>query len=79
MKPAPFSYVRPSSVGEAIEALSATDGEGKLLAGGQSLVPLLAMRLARPTTLIDLNHVCALAGLTAADGSGDLWIDDPPA
>ena len=68
MKPAPFSYVRPSSVGEAIEALSATDGEGKLLAGGQSLVPLLAMRLARPTTLIDLNHLCTLEGLTAAEG-----------
>ena len=68
MKPAPFDYVRPSSVDDAIEALRAAGGEGKVLAGGQSLVPLLSMRLANPTTLVDLNDLSALVGISAEDG-----------
>lgn len=54
MKPAPFAYLRPSSLEEAVAALAADPG-AKVLAGGQSLVPLLSMRLAAPSTLVDLN------------------------
>ncbi|HET7736788.1 MAG TPA: FAD binding domain-containing protein [Nocardioidaceae bacterium] len=54
MKPAPFAFVRPSSLGEALEALAA-DANAKVLAGGQSLIPLLSMRLASPSTLVDIN------------------------
>ncbi|HEY1740831.1 MAG TPA: FAD binding domain-containing protein [Acidimicrobiia bacterium] len=53
MKPAPFEYVRPATVGEAIGALAA-DENAKLIAGGQSLVPLMALRLARPSVLVDV-------------------------
>jgi CO/xanthine dehydrogenase FAD-binding subunit len=69
MKPAPFDYVAPRSLDEAIAALSAADGDAKLLAGGQSLIPLLNFRLARPSLLIDLNRVPGLAYIDEdADG-----------
>jgi len=74
VKPAPFAYVRPATVSEAVEALAAggeLDGGAKVLAGGQSLVPLLAMRLAAPSLLVDLNALPGLRGLSvegAADG-----------
>jgi CO/xanthine dehydrogenase FAD-binding subunit len=61
MKPAPFAYVAPQGVAEAVGLLREHGAEGKVLAGGQSLVPLLAMRLARPSVLIDLNRVSQLA------------------
>jgi 2-furoyl-CoA dehydrogenase FAD binding subunit len=54
VKPAPFSYVRPQGLQHALEALAADPG-AKVLAGGQSLVPLLSMRLAAPSTLVDIN------------------------
>ncbi|MBO0846354.1 MAG: xanthine dehydrogenase family protein subunit M [Nocardioides sp.] len=54
MKPAPFSFVRPQGLQHALEALAADPG-AKVLAGGQSLVPLLSMRLAAPSTLVDIN------------------------
>lgn len=56
MKPAPFAYLRPQSLDEALSAL-AEDTGAKVLAGGQSLVPLLSMRLAAPSTLVDINHL----------------------
>ncbi len=59
MKPAPFAFVRPQGLQQALEALAADPG-AKVLAGGQSLVPLLSMRLASPSTLVDIN---ALPGL----------------
>jgi carbon-monoxide dehydrogenase medium subunit len=65
MKAAPFDYVRPATVGEAVAALAGADGEGKVLAGGQSLVPVLAMRLGRPTVLVDINAVTGLDALSA--------------
>lgn len=60
MKPAAFDYIRAASVAEAVAALAESDGDGKALAGGQSLVPLLSMRLARPTVLVDLNKIPGL-------------------
>lgn len=59
MKSAPFAYVRPGAVEEACAELAA-DEDSKVLSGGQSLVPVLAMRLARPSTLVDINAVAGL-------------------
>ncbi|OGA01079.1 MAG: hypothetical protein A3I00_01590 [Betaproteobacteria bacterium RIFCSPLOWO2_02_FULL_64_12] len=60
MKAAPFEYIRAGSIGEACELL-ARHGEGaKLIAGGQSLVPMMAMRLTRPGLLVDINEIAAL-------------------
>jgi CO/xanthine dehydrogenase FAD-binding subunit len=72
VKPAPFTYVRAESVEHAVETLRAHGGEAKLLAGGQSLLPALNMRLARPTVLVDLNRI---AGLDRIDeDNGDIRI-----
>lgn len=57
MKPAPFEYAAPTSVEEAVGLLQQHGDEAKVLAGGQSLVPLLAFRLAAPSVLVDLNGV----------------------
>src|SRR5437016_13459418 len=61
MKPAPFDYVAPRSLDEAVAALAEGGTDAKLLAGGQSLIPLLNFRLARPAPLVDLNRVAELA------------------
>jgi CO/xanthine dehydrogenase FAD-binding subunit len=65
MKSAAFDYVRPSSLDEVCAHLAKGDDEfeWKILAGGQTLVPLMAMRLARPTHLIDINRIDALQGV----------------
>jgi carbon-monoxide dehydrogenase medium subunit len=63
MKPAPFDYHRPAALEEALALLERYDGDAKVLAGGQSLIPLLNMRLARPAALIDLERIGGLAGL----------------
>lgn len=68
MKAAPFAYVRPSSLDEAVTQLAHTKGEGKVIAGGQSLVPVLAMRLARPDTLVDLSALAELDTLNTDNG-----------
>jgi len=60
VKPAPFSFIRPTSLDEALAALAA-DSHAKVLAGGQSLIPLLSMRLAAPSTLVDINGLSDLA------------------
>ena len=59
MKPAPFAYRRPGSLEEALQVL-AGDAHAKVLAGGQSLVPLLSMRLAAPSSLVDINGLPGL-------------------
>jgi CO/xanthine dehydrogenase FAD-binding subunit len=69
MKPAPFEYVRAESVEHAVEVLREHGDDVKLLAGGQSLVPALNMRLARPRVLVDLNRVPGLDGVEAENGS----------
>jgi aerobic carbon-monoxide dehydrogenase medium subunit len=66
VKPAPFTYHAPTTVAEALAALADTGGEGKVLAGGQSLIPILNMRLASPAHLIDINGVEGLAGIDVA-------------
>jgi carbon-monoxide dehydrogenase medium subunit len=68
VKPAPFEYVAPRSVEEAVSELARGGADAKVLAGGQSLVPLLNFRLARPTLLVDLNRVPELTYMTARDG-----------
>jgi carbon-monoxide dehydrogenase medium subunit len=67
VKPAPFDYLRPESLAEAAAAL-AEEPNAKVLAGGQSLVPLLSMRLAAPSLLVDINGLPDLSGIEVADG-----------
>lgn len=68
MKPAPFDYVAPASLDEAVSALASGDGDAKVLAGGQSLIPMLALRLARPATLVDINRLPGLDTIREASG-----------
>ena len=64
VKPAPFGYADPTTVEDALDVLAADEG-AKVLAGGQSLLPLLSMRLAAPTTLVDINRVPGLDRIEA--------------
>jgi aerobic carbon-monoxide dehydrogenase medium subunit len=70
MKPAPFRYHAPKTVDEALARLAeVAPQDGRVLAGGQSLVPAMAFRLARPAHLVDINGIAPLARLAAADGN----------
>ena len=68
MKPAPFEYVRPGSLPEALEALARHAPAGRILAGGQSLVPMMNLRLVKPAVLIDINRVPGLADIRVDGG-----------
>ena len=69
MKPAPFRYHAPQTIEEAVEVLARfAPDEGRVLAGGQSLVPTMAFRLARPRHLIDINGVAGLDQIDVIDG-----------
>jgi CO/xanthine dehydrogenase FAD-binding subunit len=68
MKPAPFDYVRPHTLAEAC-ALLAADEDARPIAGGQTLVPMLAMRLARPAKLVDILRLPELAGIREENGA----------
>lgn len=68
MKPAPFAYLRPTTLEEALAALAGESG-AKVLAGGQSLIPLLSMRLAAPSMVVDINALPGLAHVTC-DATG---------
>ncbi|WP_033288907.1 FAD binding domain-containing protein [Amycolatopsis jejuensis] len=72
MKSAPFDYVRATDVAHAIQVLADADGDAKVLAGGQSLVPLLAMRLAQPTVLVDLGGIGDLAYIRSDDAAVEI-------
>ena len=78
MKPAPFVYFAPTSVEETCALLARYGDNAKILAGGQSLVPLLALGLAQPEVLININPVRELDyvqahsdGLSGANGNGN--------
>ena len=68
MKLPPFEYEAPTTVAEAVDLLAEHGDEASVLAGGQSLIPLLALRLARPAVLIDINGIAELSGVSAAGG-----------
>jgi carbon-monoxide dehydrogenase medium subunit len=69
VKPAKFEYHAPASVEEALEILERYQGEARVLAGGQSLVPMMNFRLATPTAIVDLNRIAGLAEIGEADGA----------
>ena len=70
MKPPVFDYLAPDSLDEALDALEQHGWGAKILAGGQSLVPLLNFRLAEPSVLVDLNGLEALDYVRVDDGGG---------
>ncbi len=70
MKPAPFEYHRPASLDEALALFAELGDEAKALAGGQSLVPAMNFRLARPGVLVDLNWIASLASIEEAPDGG---------
>ena len=77
MKAAPFEYARPASLDEACGLLAEHGPDAKLIAGGQSLVPMMAMRLARPAWLVDISRLTELQQLAASgeqSASGDGWL-----
>jgi carbon-monoxide dehydrogenase medium subunit len=67
--PASFDYIKPSSIEEAVQAYAAAGEDAKILAGGQSLLPILRLRLAYPELVIDLGGIAELSGVTD-DGDG---------
>jgi 2-furoyl-CoA dehydrogenase FAD binding subunit len=84
MKPSAFDYIRVDTLDEALSVLADSDLEAKVLAGGQSLLPMLNMRLAQPKTLVDINRLAALATLgrvetdlagVAAQGSATTFLE----
>jgi carbon-monoxide dehydrogenase medium subunit len=68
MKPAPFAYAKPRSLAQALDLLARHGDGARVLAGGQSLVATLNMRLSTPEILVDINGLSELAGITVADG-----------
>jgi CO/xanthine dehydrogenase FAD-binding subunit len=68
VKPAKFDYYCPATVDEAIALLGQYEGEARVLAGGQSLVPMMNFRLATPAAIVDLNRIPGLSEVTVADG-----------
>ncbi len=70
MKPVIFDYLRPRDIDEAVRVLASGDGEAKLISGGQSLGPMLNLRLIRPRLLIDVGHIPEMKRL---EDRGDAW------
>jgi carbon-monoxide dehydrogenase medium subunit len=68
VKPSPFAYTRPTSVEDALRVLADAGDDGKVLAGGQSLIPVLSMRLAAPKHLVDVNRLHDLAYVRVENG-----------
>jgi aerobic carbon-monoxide dehydrogenase medium subunit len=69
MLPAPFEYDRPETLEEALSLLEQHGEDAKVLAGGQSLIPLMKLRFAAPARLIDVNRIAGLDGIEERDGS----------
>jgi aerobic carbon-monoxide dehydrogenase medium subunit len=72
LKPAPFGYAKARSLAHAIELLAENEGEAKLLAGGQSLIASLNMRLSSPSLLVDINSIAGLDGITTRNGTVEI-------
>ena len=70
MKPAPFEYQAPDSLDAALDVLARHGGDAKVLAGGQSLIPVMSFRLAQPALLVDLNKISELDFLRRAEDGG---------
>ena len=68
MKPPRFQYACPETMPEALRLLSEHVGDAAILAGGQSLMPMLNLRIAQPAMLIDINRVSDLDAIICADG-----------
>jgi carbon-monoxide dehydrogenase medium subunit len=66
VKPAPFDYLAPETIEEACEHLAAAGGGATVLAGGQTLMPLLALRMSQPFVLVDINRIAALRGVASS-------------
>jgi 2-furoyl-CoA dehydrogenase FAD binding subunit len=69
VKPARFDYLRAASLAEAHEALATEGADASIIAGGQTLLPLLSMRMARPRVVVDIMHVGELQGIAIADNA----------
>ena len=69
MKPAKFDYFAPGTLEEALELLAQHGPDAKVLAGGQSLMPMMNLRLVRPAVVVDINRIEGLSGVSAADGT----------
>jgi 2-furoyl-CoA dehydrogenase FAD binding subunit len=69
MKPAPFGYLRAETLADVHDVLAAEGSDASVLAGGQTLVPLLSMRMARPKVLLDIMHVAELGGIRVEDNA----------
>lgn len=69
MKPAPFDYERPASIADACRILNEAGGGGTVIAGGQTLMPLLNLRMSQPFVLVDLGAIAELHGITRIDGA----------
>ncbi len=69
MKPAKFDYFAPGTLEEALELMAQHGPDAKVLAGGQSLMPMMNLRLVRPAVVVDLNRIGGLSGVSAADGT----------
>src|ERR1700683_5671090 len=69
MKPAAFDYIRAEHLDEALDVLACEGGDARILAGGQSLMAMMNMRLAKPRTLIDIMHLPELARIESKGGT----------
>jgi carbon-monoxide dehydrogenase medium subunit len=68
MKPAPFDYVAPGTIDEACTVLAQAGGGATVLAGGQTLMPLLNLRMSQPFIVVDITRIAELQGIRRADG-----------
>lgn len=69
MKPAPFDYYAPATIDEALEHLDRAAGDATILAGGQTLLPLLALRMSTPGVIVDINRIPELQGISHGGGT----------
>jgi carbon-monoxide dehydrogenase medium subunit len=69
MKPAPFDFIAPTTIDEALEHLDRGAGDATILAGGQTLLPLLALRMSTPGIILDINRIPELQGITRGSGA----------